>query len=134
MAFKSRVMRQKSGNLRSNMYVFRQHGTNDDHPVVVLDNEGDIGKFNRANRSLHHFGENMGGFLVGMVLAGLVYPFHTLVATISFAVGRILHQIGYTQGGYGLTGHAPGFIVASLASAAIEGLLLTVALKGMGMM
>jgi hypothetical protein len=35
--------------------------------------------------------------------------------------------------GYGLTGHAPGFILATVSLATIEGLLLIVGLKGLGL-
>lgn len=40
-------------------------GDNSPANAVVLEEEGDIGKYNRANRSMHHFIENVVGFTVG---------------------------------------------------------------------
>ncbi|KAK3275399.1 hypothetical protein CYMTET_16470 [Cymbomonas tetramitiformis] len=123
MIAKSRVMRGKSGNLRANMYLYREYGSG---KIVTLDDGEETGRYNRANRSLHHFTENMGGFLVGMVLAGFCFPFPVFVMTCTFAIGRIMHQIGYSNKGYG--GHGAGFGIATLSTAGVEGLILLTAL------
>lgn len=39
----------------------------EDGPHVVLDDEGDVGAYNRANRSLAHLGENVLSFIVPFV-------------------------------------------------------------------
>ena len=129
MLHKSRVMRGKSGNLRANMYIYTTY--NDaDRRAVLLDEEGDAGKYNRANRSLHHFIENVPAFCVGLLLAGFVYPLATFVATCAFCAGRVLHQVEYSSSGYGA--HAAGFLVAMFAGLAVDGMILNAALKAGG--
>ena len=124
MLAKSRVMTAKSGNLRSNMYIFKEYNSD---KTVVLDDGEETGKYNRANRSLHHYVENVPGLLVGMPLAGFCFPMAAVVLVSIFAVGRILHQSAYTKG-YGA--HAPGFMLAMLSAATMDGVILLVALKG----
>lgn len=47
---KARIM--KGGNPRANMYIYKVFGPQE--YLVFLEEEGDIGRYNRANRSLHH--------------------------------------------------------------------------------
>jgi len=130
MVWKDRVMTMKSGNLRANMYVYKAIGDKAGENAVVLEDSGDLGGYNRANRSLHHMVENMGLFVVALALAGAVFPFPVFVLTCMFAIGRVMHQVGYTTG-YG--GHGMGFMISNMiASNALEGLCLLVALKGFG--
>lgn len=140
MIFKAAVVRGNSGNLRANMYVYRvsaanetaessaENGTSAMGPVV-LEEMGDAGKYNRGNRSLHHYIENLPPFLLGLPLAAFVFPAAVFVLTCTFAVGRILHQVGYSKG-YG--GHGAGFGLALLSTCVLEGLLLTAALSAAG--
>lgn len=130
MRFKSSVMKTDSGNLRSNMYVYKAIGPNAAQHHIVFDDEGDVGKYNRANRSLHHMTENNAVILVGSGLAGFVFPFPALVCVVLWGVGRFLHQSLYASSGYGA--HAYGFMLALLASLCLEGLLVLTAAKGFG--
>lgn len=134
MVFKERVMkgalREEIGaNMRSNPYVFKSVGASKE--TVLFDNEGVIGKYNRANRSLTHMIENFGSVLVGLALAGSVFPFPAYVCACFFAVGRIVHQVGYTSG-YG--GHGLGFMISTLSQITLEGLVALVALGGFGLL
>lgn len=60
--WKSAIMLGNSGNLRANMYVYKVSQASDADGEsalpqlghVLLDESGDTGKYNRANRSLHH--------------------------------------------------------------------------------
>eukprot|EP00242_Pyramimonas_sp_CCMP2087_P003729 CAMPEP_0198212460 /NCGR_PEP_ID=MMETSP1445-20131203/26160_1 /TAXON_ID=36898 /ORGANISM="Pyramimonas sp., Strain CCMP2087" /LENGTH=219 /DNA_ID=CAMNT_0043886909 /DNA_START=132 /DNA_END=791 /DNA_ORIENTATION=+ len=128
MIWKSRVMKMKSGNLRANMSIFREYNSD---KVVVLDDGPDTGRYNRANRSLTHLTENGMGLCVGMLLACFCFPFPTLVLICAFAVGRLSHQIGYSNYGYGA--HGAGFGIATVAAVTLDGLLLGVAMKGFGL-
>jgi len=130
MIWKERIMTGKSGNLRANMFVYKAIGDKAADNAIVLQDTGDLGAYNRANRSLHHMVENFGLFVVALALAGPVFPFPVFVLTCMFAVGRVMHQVGYTTG-YG--GHGLGFMISQIiASNAMEGLCLLVALKGFG--
>jgi hypothetical protein len=62
--------------------------------IVALVDEGDIGAYNRANRSVHHMVENFGALIAGVYMAGIVMPFPTFVAILIYAAARIAHQIG----------------------------------------
>jgi len=130
MILKSQVMSGKAGNLRANMYIFKVLSPDAALSLpVVLEDEGDLGRYNRANRSLHHFTENMGFFVVGLYLAGTCFPAPTFVLACIFGLGRVVHQVGYSsEKGYG--NHGAGFALAQLATLILEGLLILVAAKG----
>eukprot|EP00413_Alexandrium_margalefii_P048040 CAMPEP_0204590872 /NCGR_PEP_ID=MMETSP0661-20131031/50037_1 /ASSEMBLY_ACC=CAM_ASM_000606 /TAXON_ID=109239 /ORGANISM="Alexandrium margalefi, Strain AMGDE01CS-322" /LENGTH=237 /DNA_ID=CAMNT_0051600941 /DNA_START=58 /DNA_END=771 /DNA_ORIENTATION=+ len=133
MLYKSMVMRFRSGNLRANMLIYKVvtgQTVGDEPSYVVLETDGPVGSYNRANRSLHHFGENALPAVLCLVLAGSIFPFPALAATGAIAVGRILHQVGYSAIGYG--GHALGFAMATLATTTLEMLCLLTALKSLG--
>merc|ERR1719401_370693 len=117
-------MRLKSGNLRANMQIFKAPGIKDH---VVLETEGAVGAYNRANRSLTHFIENSIPAALFIPLSGAIFPFPTFVATVTFAAGRILHQVGYAAVGYG--GHGAGFGIAMLSSVFLESLCSLTAFK-----
>mmetsp|Transcript_17748 Transcript_17748/g.24767 ORF Transcript_17748/g.24767 Transcript_17748/m.24767 type:complete len:232 (+) Transcript_17748:86-781(+) len=124
--WKSRIMFRKSGNLRSNPFIYRMIGDDAAKNVIIFEGDGDIGAYNRANRSIHHMVENFGGFVAGLFLVGIIFPFPTFVLVCLFSMGRIAHQVGYTTG-YG--GHGLGFALATIADNVQQGLALIVALK-----
>lgn len=131
LAYKSGVMKRKSGNLRANMHVYKVLSSeNEDESKaakVVLCEDGNEGKYNRANRSLTHMTETIAGQVITTLLAGVVYPTATLVCTIGWATGRIMHQCGYAEKGYG--SHGTGFALSTLASEVVSGLVLVAAAK-----
>eukprot|EP00801_Mesodinium_rubrum_P009099 Mrub_09129.p1 GENE.Mrub_09129~~Mrub_09129.p1 ORF type:complete len:238 (+),score=15.91 Mrub_09129:96-716(+) len=129
ITFKQKIMKGNSGNIRSNPFIYKQIGTNAMENVVIMNEDGDIGAFNRANRSIHHMIENYGAVLAGLYMSGVVMPIPTFIGIVVFAIGRIAHQIGYTTG-YG--GHAIGFLFSTLASVYIYGILLIVVIRGCG--
>eukprot|EP00928_Gymnodinium_smaydae_P031289 TRINITY_DN23003_c0_g2_i1.p1 TRINITY_DN23003_c0_g2~~TRINITY_DN23003_c0_g2_i1.p1 ORF type:complete len:234 (+),score=47.74 TRINITY_DN23003_c0_g2_i1:69-770(+) len=130
MLYKSMVMRFGSGNLRANMMIYKEAGSDEKAPYVVLETEGPVGSYNRANRSLTHLVENSLQVVLAVVLAGRIFALPTFFLTAIFAVGRVFHQVGYASIGYGA--HAPGFLLASLSTAALEGLCMIVAAKNLG--
>merc|ERR1711964_866528 len=135
MIYKSRVLPDgkdpQTANLRANMYLYRTTKTGE---TVVLDEGPDAGKYNRANRSLHHFTEYAPAFIAGVVFAVDCFPVPTFALVVVFSIGRLLHQIGYTNGGYGFKwpGHAPGFMLHMFAANTLNGLLLIAAVRGFG--
>lgn len=119
--WKTKIMPIKGGNLRANMQIYQVIGDGASKDTsVVLATEGDVGAYNRANRSLTHFVENAVPFALGLLPCGLLYPFPTFLLTATYMAGRVWHQVGYTRG-YGA--HGAGFGLASLAGAVMEGLL-----------
>ena len=127
MQFKSKIMFSNSGNLRSNMHIYKLAAEGSSESAVVLNNDGDIGCYNRGNRSIYHFLENSQPALIGLVLNSLVYPFPVFVTVCFFAVGRILYTIGYSTKGYGA--HAPGFILDRFATFTLVGQFLLIFFK-----
>ena len=47
MMYKSKIM--QGGSIRSNMFFFQSLAANGSKSAVALDNEGEVGKYNRAN-------------------------------------------------------------------------------------
>jgi hypothetical protein len=115
-----------TGNIRSNPFFFET--VDDDKKTMVLfKQDGAHGMYNRANRSVQHMIENTGGFFAAIGPVGYVFPKQTCALVVVFCSARILHQRGYSSG-YG--GQAAGFILSTLPSITMEGLALTVFLKG----
>lgn len=104
MIWKGQVMPGNAGNLRSNMAIFRVNAAQGEtqFPAVVLQEDGDVGRYNRSNRALAHFNENGLTFALTAIAAGIVFPFPVFVLTCIYAVARIWYQIAYTTGGYGI--------------------------------
>ena len=123
--YKSMIMSLKGGNLRANMQIYKQSGKDASSGYVVLETEGAIGSYNRANRSLTHMVENSIPMAVMLVLCGSVFPFPTLALTGLFGVGRMMHQVGYATVGYG--GHGLGFVISQIARCSMQGLCLLAA-------
>jgi len=134
MLFKQKLLIK--GNMRANMCFFKMcvagPATGKPTPYVVMEEEGVVGEYNRANRSMFHFNENLGGVLLNLLLAGFVFPLPAFVCVVVFALGRVLHQVGYASGGYGK--HAPGFMLTMLAMFCLEGMVLIAALGAFGVL
>lgn len=130
-AVKAKVMLQNSGNLRANMFIYKVNlpDTEKALPYVVMEEKGAVGEYNRANRSLFHFNENVANVLLNICFAGFVFPFPTMICIIIFAIGRVLHQHGYATGGYGK--HGAGFAIGLLSSTVLEGFVWIVAVQSL---
>jgi len=120
---KGRVM-LKEKQMRSNMYIYQVASSppSEQPQCVLLDESGDVGQYNRANRSMHHFTEWTGGVLFTSLCSINVYPFPVFILIVLLAIGRVLHQNGYSTGGYGK--HAPGFALFIVSYLTIEKLCL----------
>mmetsp|Transcript_106897 Transcript_106897/g.212274 ORF Transcript_106897/g.212274 Transcript_106897/m.212274 type:complete len:225 (-) Transcript_106897:77-751(-) len=115
------------GNIRANVYIFKLIGENAPSNAAVLETDGDVGAYNRSNRSLHHMVENFGLLLMATYMCGKVFPVAALIVVLIFCIGRIMHQIGYTKG-YG--SHGVGFLLSNVvASPLMEGLCFVIFLQ-----
>ena len=121
LRFKERFMGM--GNLRANSFIYKQAtDTNGEGSVIVLNTEGDIGSYNRGNRSIHHFLENGLGFIASLPISFYLFPLPTFVLLCVYCLGRIGYQIGYSNSGFG--GHFIGFFMDRLSSFTVLGLLI----------
>mmetsp|Transcript_13491 Transcript_13491/g.31737 ORF Transcript_13491/g.31737 Transcript_13491/m.31737 type:complete len:227 (-) Transcript_13491:239-919(-) len=118
-----------AGQLRPNPFLYTQ--LTEEHkptgPIIGFYGEGDIGVYNRANRSLQHMLENAPGWMVNLIAASVVFPFPCFILMCFIFVGRILHQVGYT---YNYGAHAPGFMMSNIAAEVLGGLSLMAFFKG----
>ena len=123
MRFKAGIMSGKAGNLRANMFIYKLATDQaEEGSAVVMHSEGDLGRYNRANRSIYHYLENSLGIIASLPLSFFLFPLPTFVALAAFCLGRIVYQLGYTAKGYG--GHGPGFLLDRLATMTVSGLMI----------
>mmetsp|Transcript_96422 Transcript_96422/g.241751 ORF Transcript_96422/g.241751 Transcript_96422/m.241751 type:complete len:220 (+) Transcript_96422:59-718(+) len=85
---------------------------------VLMEKDGDLGRFNRAQRALMVHLEQSPFFLVFFLLAGFVFPFPTFVTGCFYSVMRVTSAIGYTVAPQGrIAGNMLGSLGASLLDA-----------------
>mmetsp|Transcript_117995 Transcript_117995/g.252014 ORF Transcript_117995/g.252014 Transcript_117995/m.252014 type:complete len:250 (-) Transcript_117995:76-825(-) len=138
MIYKGQVMPGSAGNLRANMLIYKVNWQTPDQkmPYVVLEESGEVGEYNRANRALHHFTENGTALGAVILLGGLIFPLPVMVLTIGYVVARIWYQIAYTTGGYGMgcCKHAVPFMIHSvIIVGTLEGLVWVAAFRLLSM-
>ena len=123
MRYKAGIMSGKAGNLRANMFIYKLATDQaEEGSAVVMHSEGDLGRYNRANRSIYHYLENSLGIIASLPLSFFLFPLPTFVTLCAFCLGRIVYQLGYTAKGYG--GHGPGFLLDRLATMTVSGLMI----------
>ena len=116
-------------NLSPNFFIYSFANQNSfESSAVILNEEGDIGKYNRGNRSIQYFIETNLSILVLLPITAFVYPTPSLVGFIIYCLGRIVYQIGYANFGFG--GHFPGFGLDRTSSAIFIGLTIVATYKG----
>lgn len=77
-----------------NQYIYKV--MNKSEPYVMLEEEGDVGKFNRAQRAYNNIGEFAPLVLSTTLLGGFVYPFPMTVAFGVYCVLRMMYCTGYS--------------------------------------
>ena len=60
------------------------------HPAIVLNQKGDIGKYNRANLSIHHFIQDSLPLIASLPISFYLFSLPTFVLMSIFFVGLIL--------------------------------------------
>ena len=96
---------------------------------VLFEQEGALGAFNRAQRSVANYWEVAPFFFLNFLLGGFVFPFPAFVAAVVFGLARCISAVGYTGGKEGRIG---GFMLGNLANQACEGFVLFSGLKSLG--
>jgi uncharacterized membrane protein YecN with MAPEG domain len=93
---------------------------------VLMDNEGNNGRFNRAQRSVQNFNETFPQTILYIVFAGFVYSKEVFVLATVFMTARVMSALGYTNS---FEGRMSGFMIANLAVTAMESLVGFIAYK-----
>eukprot|EP00554_Chaetoceros_debilis_P007348 CAMPEP_0194077118 /NCGR_PEP_ID=MMETSP0149-20130528/3787_1 /TAXON_ID=122233 /ORGANISM="Chaetoceros debilis, Strain MM31A-1" /LENGTH=210 /DNA_ID=CAMNT_0038758039 /DNA_START=27 /DNA_END=659 /DNA_ORIENTATION=- len=116
------------GNIRSNPFFFETQDQDEKgkRTMVLYQEDGTNGMYNRSNRSVQHLIENSGAFFAMIGPVGFVFPKQTCALVGFFCAGRVMHQRGYSQR-YGK--HAMGFVLSAFSIATMEGLALIAFLK-----
>ena len=89
--YKSKVFRQNDKNIRANMFVYKLAAANSSPSAVILEDQGGVGEYNRANRALGHFIENALPVVISWKLTSDVYPVPAFVLMLIYCVGRIAY-------------------------------------------
>jgi len=118
--------------MSANMYVYKVQsvvasGFTGTRAVLMAD-DGYVGRYNRANRGLHHSVEWLGIVLLEILLCGYIFPKQTLALVTLYAVGRVVHQVAHAIYGYGAQN--VGFVLCLIAALTLEGLLMLTVIKG----
>eukprot|EP00929_Paragymnodinium_shiwhaense_P097230 TRINITY_DN58998_c0_g2_i1.p1 TRINITY_DN58998_c0_g2~~TRINITY_DN58998_c0_g2_i1.p1 ORF type:complete len:268 (+),score=64.14 TRINITY_DN58998_c0_g2_i1:74-877(+) len=134
MLYKSQIMPGSAGNLRSNMAIFKVGTAGDEAelPPVVMMEQGDVGRYNRANRALFHFNENALPVLLNAFAAAFVFPQPMFMIAVFYCMARIWYQVAYTTGGYGIgvCMHGIPFAVQGILCAPLfEGFVWVIGIK-----
>ena len=119
----------RMGNIRANMYIYKMAAENSSESAIVLEDKGDVGKYNRANRTLHHFLENSIPFVMQLIINSMVYPIHTFIFGACYLLGRVVYTMGYS-GDKGFDGRMPGYLLQLLSGVVMVGFTVIIAFKG----
>jgi uncharacterized MAPEG superfamily protein len=108
---------------RPDQHVYRVAATGQ---VVLMDNEGVFGRFNRAQRACANADETLPMFITGLLLQGFVTGPLALCLALLWAFGRTSFARLYTKS---LEGRGAGFLPAVVAEHVSAALVLLIAVK-----
>lgn len=91
---------------------------------VLMENEGHLGKFNRAQRALMIYHEKFPSFALQYIVASFVFPKEAFICIMLFAIGALLSALGYVKGA---ESRLNGYLLEILSVSTIQGMLLIVA-------
>jgi len=116
------VARQESKVNVPDQQVYKVY-TSSEKPLgyVLMESEGVLGRFNRAQRALQNNVEVAPAFLVNFLLAAYVFPFPAFVAATWYGLCRLVYAIGYTRDP---KSRIAGTMLAQFGNQAIEGMVL----------
>jgi hypothetical protein len=97
--------------------------------VRLIDDNSNLGKFNRAQRAVFNYYEYLPGIFASAYCAGSVFPFPTFVLLCGIAVFRVIFSLGYASTAKGRT---VGFVGSMQFQNALDGLHLFGSLKILG--
>lgn len=106
-------------------YIYK---TVKDQAYVMLEMEGPVGRFNRAQRGIDNFREGYASFVILLLLAGYVFPLATLCIVVWICLGRASYSALYIKAP---SARGPGFMMATLGGISLMGLVLFAAIKAL---
>merc|ERR1712183_234604 len=95
---------------------------------VLMETEGDLGRFNRAQRALQNVGEQIPMVLANFLAAAFVYPFPSFVLICLFMSLRAVGAFGYTSSAKSRMG---GNMLGGLCFEMLQGLVLIAGVKAL---
>mmetsp|Transcript_9131 Transcript_9131/g.21938 ORF Transcript_9131/g.21938 Transcript_9131/m.21938 type:complete len:215 (+) Transcript_9131:105-749(+) len=97
-------------------------------PYVLMEEEGIVGRANRAQRGMDNLMEYLPMYLAYLLVVGFVYPFPAFFNACVFFFSRVKFAKDYTKA----TGaRQAGFALYGMAQACMEGLLLIAGVKAL---
>lgn len=88
---------------------------------VLMENEGDHGVFNRAQRAVQNYNEQFPLFVLYFVLASFVFPFEAFSLACGWAATKVLSTMGYTAA---VDSRMPGTVLSIFCVGTLEALVL----------
>ena len=104
-------------------HVYKVMGTNggaEQLGYVLMENQGDLGKFNRAQRALMNYHEAFPTVALLYIAAAFVFPFSSFVTIVIFSLAQVVSAIGYVSSE---DGRSKGFLLGLLTVAILHGMV-----------
>ena len=110
-----------------NQHVYKVMGTEGSKlGYVLMENEGTLGDFNRAQRALQNYVEQFATLFMLYIAASWVFPREAFVCATIWAVSRIMSASGYKTN---VDGRMGGMVIGVLAASVLQGMIILVAIK-----
>lgn len=106
--------------------VYKVGGDGAPQGYVLMELEGDLGRFNRAQRALQNYIEGLPIFLAFAVFVGFVFPFPAFVLIVLFMASKTAYAVGYTKDA---KSRMKGGMISMICSEVLQGLLLVAGVK-----
>jgi len=95
---------------------------------ALMESEGALGAFNRAQRAYQNYLENAPLFVAYYLLAGFVFSFPTFITGIYYAVTRLVATFGYTSSP---NSRLAGNVLGNIGVMVLEGFVLVAGIKAL---
>jgi hypothetical protein len=121
--FNSNISMQRfyTGCKAPNQHIYKVMGGSANGSIVLMDEEGINGAFNRAQRGLQNTVESGPLFLVCWLFVVFVFPWTASAIMIVYALARLSFAFGYTST---VSSRGAGLIISSLCNEAVVGIVL----------
>eukprot|EP00929_Paragymnodinium_shiwhaense_P114309 TRINITY_DN8265_c0_g1_i1.p1 TRINITY_DN8265_c0_g1~~TRINITY_DN8265_c0_g1_i1.p1 ORF type:complete len:220 (-),score=39.54 TRINITY_DN8265_c0_g1_i1:167-826(-) len=102
-------------------HIYRVYGGPANGSIVLMDLEGDHGKFNRGQRALANLEEHLPLFLAKVLSAGFVFPLLVACLAVFFGIFRVIGASGYVSDA---KARMKGNMPSMLCSGCLDGLVI----------